>query len=35
MPGLCGKASNYLALFNNPKLTPLTGNTKVVMLSAP
>ena len=35
MHGLSDNADNYLALFNNPELTPLPPTVKVVMLTAP
>jgi phospholipase/carboxylesterase len=35
MHGLSDNADNYLALFNNPELTPLETTTKVVLLTAP
>ena len=35
MHGLSDNADNYLALFNNPEVTPLTPETKVILLTAP
>lgn len=35
MHGLGGSADSYLALFNNPDITPVSPTTKIVLLTAP